>query len=236
MSSDDGFDSDHDPDDDDNGEVISLDDLSRTIPIFPLPGVLLLPGGMLPLNIFEPRYLAMTRDALDGAQLIGMIQPTEARSRDARPDVYRIGCVGSIVAASETDDGRILITLRGLCRFAVARELETDTPYRQVDADYTPFAGDLDPVPAGNLHRDRLIQALRGFCERHNLPADWDSIDSAPDELLVHSLGMICPFSAGEKQALLEAPDFTARAEMLVALLEMAQHDRPSTTTHRRLN
>lgn len=230
--------------DDDPGDSVDIGSLSRTIPIFPLSGVLLLPRALLPLNIFEPRYLAMTRDALDSAQaggrgLIGMIQPTETpHGREAmaeayRPDVYRVGCVGEIASAAEAEGGRILITLRGLCRFAVGRELETDTPYRQVEADYAGFAGDAVPAADGIADRERLLQALRAFCDRHNLPADWDSINAANDDLLVHSLGMICPFTPGEKQALLEAPDFAARAEMLTALLEMALLDGGGTQRRR---
>lgn len=201
---------------------VSLDALSRRIPIFPLSGALLLPYGLLPLNIFEPRYLAMTRDAIDGDRLIGMIQPTESERRNPRPDVYRIGCVGEIADAAETGDGRILITLRGLCRFQIARELQVETPYRQVEADYDSFAADLQRPAEGQIDRERLRKALGAYCERLQLPVDWDSIDAAPDDLLVHSLAMICPFSAGEKQALLEAADFRDRAALLTALLEMA--------------
>ncbi|MFN4275493.1 MAG: LON peptidase substrate-binding domain-containing protein [Ferrovibrio sp.] len=204
----------------------SVAELDGVIPIFPLTGVLLLPRGLLPLNIFEPRYLAMTRDAINGSRLIGMIQPTEPEARHKRQDVYRIGCVGQIVSAAETDDGRILITLRGLCRFGIAHELEdAGTLYRQVQADYDAFADDLAAVPPGQYDRTRLLTALRGYCERHNLPADWDSINAASDDLLVHSLAMICPFTPGEKQALLEAPDFAGRAGMLTTLLEMALLD-----------
>lgn len=198
--------------------------LSRVIPMFPLNGVLLLPRGLLPLNIFEPRYLAMTRDALAGHKLIGMIQPVES-SRGKKPDVYAIGCVGEIASSADTPDGRILITLRGLCRFAVGRELDVATMYRQVEADYSRFTADAVPAPAGRISRDRLLNALRAYCTRHNMPADWDSINAANDELLVHSLCMICPFTPGEKQALLEAEDFLARTDMLITLLEMALLD-----------
>ncbi|MEK9970274.1 MAG: LON peptidase substrate-binding domain-containing protein [Ferrovibrio sp.] len=208
----------------------SIDELPGTIPIFPLTGVLLLPRGLLPLNIFEPRYLALTRAALNSSKLIGMLQPAEVFGRDGQSpknsaEVYGTGCVGKIVSATETDDGRILLTLKGLCRFNVAREIEADTPYRQVEADYAPYAGDMTTLPDGLCDRDRLIYALRGYCARHNLPADWDSINAVNDDLLVHSLAMICPFTAGEKQALLEANDFKTRAAMLVSLLEMALLD-----------
>ncbi|WP_341702646.1 LON peptidase substrate-binding domain-containing protein [Ferrovibrio sp.] len=216
---------------DDDTDLQTIDELERTIPIFPLSGVLLLPRALLPLNIFEPRYLAMTRAAIETAQaggrgLIGMIQPTEPERGNPKPDVYQIGCVGEIAGAAETEDGRILITLRGLCRFRIARELDdAGTLYRQVDADYTPFAADIESAPDGLCQRERLLKALQAYCDRHGLPADWDSIHTASDDLLVHSLAMVCPFSAGEKQALLEAPDFAARAEMLIALLEMALLD-----------
>src|SRR5690606_11083143 len=161
------------------GDIVDIGRLSRTIPIFPLSGARQLPRALLPLNIFEPRYLAMTRDALASAQaggwgLIGMIQPSETpRGREAlsetyRPDVYRVGCVGEIAPAAEAEGGRVLITLRGLCRFAVVDELQTDTPYRQVAADYTDFADDAVPAADGIADRERLLQALRAFCERHN--------------------------------------------------------------------
>lgn len=207
-------------------EITDIAALDGTIPIFPLTGVLLLPRGMLPLNIFEPRYLAMTRDALAGSKLIGMIQPQEAFSREARPPVYRIGCLGRINASVDTEDGRVLITLRGVCRFAVANEQAMTEPYRQVTADYAPFASDLASAPNGQIDRQRLVNALRGYLERQNLPADWPSIAAANDEVLVHSLAMLCPFAPNEKQALLEADSFAARGALLTALLEMALLER----------
>jgi len=209
--------------------------LPAVIPVFPLHRVLLLPQGLLPLNIFEPRYLAMTRDALAGNQLIGMIQPQESAMHAPRPQLYRTGCVGRIVAANETDNGRILITLKGICRFNVTAEIDTTTPYRQVQADYAPFSDDRENDGERKADRERLLKALRGYLERQNLPADWAAIEAAPNEALVHSLAMICPFSAGEKQALLESPDFAHRAQLLITLLEMALLERPDGAG-RRLN
>ncbi len=209
-------------------DITDPDALDATIPIFPLTGVLLLPRGMLPLNIFEPRYLAMTRDALAGSGLIGMIQPQDAASRVSRPAVYRTGCLGRINASVDTDDGRILITLRGVCRFTVTGELPMTLPYRQVMADYAGFATDLAPAPNGQIDRPRLIAALRSYLDRHNLPADWPAIDAAGDETLVHSLAMICPFAPSEKQAMLEADSLAQRGGLLTALLEMALLERPS--------
>jgi Lon protease-like protein len=207
-------------------EPVDFSALDATIPIFPLTGVLLLPRGMLPLNIFEPRYLAMTRDALAGSRLIGMIQPQEAFGRGERPAVYRIGCLGRINASVDTDDGRLLITLRGVCRFTVTDELPTTLPYRQVEADYAAFEGDMAMAANGQIDRPRLVTALRSYLERQNLPADWPSIEAANDEVLVHSLAMICPFAPNEKQALLEAEDFATRGALLITLLEMALMER----------
>lgn len=196
------------------------------LPIFPLTGVLLLPRGLLPLNIFEPRYLAMTRAALAGDKLIGMVQPRENEG-GKHPAVYRTGCAGEIVSATDTDDGRILITLRGICRFDIAEELTVTTLYRQVSADFAPYKSDLFPAADGIIDRKRLLHALRGFLDKNNLAADWPAIEATPDELLVHSLAMICPFAPAEKQAFLDSRDFKHRSELLLALLEMALLQRP---------
>lgn len=201
--------------------------LPAHLPIFPLTGVLLLPRGLLPLNIFEPRYLSMVRAALAGDKLIGMVQPRDHEG-GKHPAVYRTGCAGEIVSATDTDDGRILITLRGICRFDIAAELETTTLYRQVEADYGAYKGDLLPTADSQIDRTHLLKALRGFLDKNSLAADWPAIEATPDELLVHSLAMICPFTPAEKQAFLDSRDFRHRAELLVALLEMAQMQRPS--------
>ncbi|MFC3226128.1 LON peptidase substrate-binding domain-containing protein [Marinibaculum pumilum] len=196
-----------------------------TLPIFPLPGVLLLPGGKLPLNIFEPRYLQMTEDAMASHRMIGMVQPQEAELRAAKPQPYKVGCAGRITSFSETGDGRYLITLTGIIRFRIVEELSVTTGYRQVVADYEEFGGDLEPPAADALDGARLLNALRAYLSATGIPADWDSINRAPLPTLVTSLAMICPFSASEKQALLEAPDAAERARTLVALMEMAAID-----------
>ena len=196
--------------------------LPRVIPIFPLPGALLLPQGRLPLNVFEPRYLAMTRRALaDEQRVIGMIQPDGEAGGD-RPSVYGTGCAGRITAFSETDDGRYLITLSGLCRFAVVEELPLEDGYRRVVADYEGFRHDLAPAAPADIDRERLIGTLRAWLDRKGVEADWDAIEEAPDDRLVASLAMACPFGVSEKQALLEAPGPGERAEIMTALLEMA--------------
>lgn len=200
-----------------------FEDLPGTIPVFPLPEVLLLPGGRLPLNIFEPRYLAMVEDALGDARLIGMIQPSCGDRSDPSPALYRTGCAGRIARFEETVDGRYLIALNGVCRFDVAEELPLDSRgYRQIRADWSPYAADLRPCADARLDRTRLISSLRRYFEDHGLSADWEAVESAPDERLVTCLAMICPFGAPEKQALLEAPDLPARAEVLTTLVEMA--------------
>jgi uncharacterized protein len=202
----------------------SFAQLPPTLPIFPLTGVLLLPGGRLPLNIFEPRYLAMTRDALAAARLIGMVQPRDGQGDAGEPPVYRSGCAGRMTSWSETDDGRYLITLAGVARFDIAEELPHERLYRCVVPDWTPYRDDLgdDGRSLSAAVRSRLLAAIKPFFDRHGITADWKAIEASPDERLVTTLAMACPFAPGEKQALLEAKDGTARAQLLAALMEMA--------------
>ena len=198
-----------------------IGDFPDTIPVFPLTGVLLLPRGRLPLNIFEPRYLAMTRDALGGPRLIGMVQPSDPHEGGMNPAVYPVGCAGRITAFSETDDGRYLITLTGVSRFRIREELELVSGYRRVVPEWSGFGADLEPADSG-FDRARLVRELRNYFSQRQIEADWDMIDKAPAEHLVTSIAMLCPFAPSEKQALLEASDLAARAELLTALVEMA--------------
>ncbi len=199
----------------------TYEQLPRTIPVFPLPEVLLLPRGRLPLNIFERRYVAMVEDALAADRMIGMIQPLEPGCTDGTPSLYDTGCAGRICRFEETEDGRYLIALSGVCRFTVAEELAPVSDYRRVRADWSHFHGDLEPVAESGLDRGRLLSALRGYFGAHGIEADWDALLEAPDERLITCLAMICPFGAPEKQALLEARDLQARTEVLMALIEM---------------
>jgi hypothetical protein len=200
--------------------------LCETLPIFPLPGVLLLPRGQLPLNIFEPRYLAMTRDALAGDRLIGMIQPSDPHQPlSGNLEVYPTGCAGRITSFSETEDGRFLITLTGLCRFRIAEELPSVSGYRRVVPHWNEFSRDLRSERDPAFDRERLIRGLRSYFDRHQIKAEWNAISSVPGERLVTSIAMVCPFEPSEKQALLEAPDFEARARLLIAIVEMAVLD-----------
>jgi len=194
--------------------------LPDILPIFPLTGVLLLPRGRLPLNIFEPRYLAMTRDAMEGERLIGMVQPCEPPIRAANPAVYPTGCAGRVTSFSETDDGRLLITLSGVSRFRIKEELPLLSGYRRIVAEWDDFADDRSPDEAG-FDRSRLTQGLRNFFTQRQVQADWSAIDQAPGEHLVTSIAMMCPFAPSEKQALLEARTLDERARLLTALIEM---------------
>jgi hypothetical protein len=206
-----------------------FEELPQVVPIFPLPGVLLLPGGRLPLNIFEPRYLAMVRDALAGERTIGMIQPREEAADVGAAEVYEIGCLGRITAFSETDDGRCLITLTGLIRFEVARELPPLEGYRRVTASYHRFRRDLESDPedgadgeVGAIDRTGFLETLETYFEAQGIESDWDAIEETGDAALVTSLAMLCPFAAPEKQALLEAVSLPERASAMTAIMEMA--------------
>jgi Lon protease-like protein len=221
-----------------------FEDLPRVVPIFPLPGVLLLPGGRLPLNIFEPRYLAMVRDARAGERAIGMIQPREEAADAGAAKVYETGCLGRITAFSETDDGRHLITLTGLIRFDVARELPPMEGYRRVTTNYDRFRRDLEGGPeggsedgpgdgtergAGTIDRARLLETLAFYFEAQGIEGDWKAIEETGDAALVTSLAMLCPFAAPEKQALLEAMSLPERASAMTAIMEMAVHEPDAT-------
>lgn len=208
----------------------SFDQLPAILPIFPLSGVLLLPGGRLPLNIFEPRYLAMISDALGRQRLIGMVQPLTPggfagdglSGSDGPPPVQKIGCVGRIIAFSETGDGRVLVTLMGLSRFEIVGE-EPMAPggYRLARADYTRFASDMERLPV-ELDRPRLMAALKRFFSANNLSIDWQSLEKLDDAAIVGAISMAAPLDALDKQALLEATDGTTRGKILIGLLESA--------------
>jgi len=200
----------------------TLGDLPSIINVFPLSGVLLLPRGQLPLNVFEPRYLALVDAALSGDRLIGIIQPTQNEEKVLKPTLASIGCAGRLTGYRENDDGRYLITLSGVCRFRMVEELAGETPYRRVAADFAPFVGDLSQADESDFPRERLLTALKEYLSRRDLKADWKSVLSAPPETLVNALAMLCPFEPAEKQALLEAPGWAERVDTLVALLEMA--------------
>jgi len=201
-------------------------DLPGTIPLFPLPGALLLPRTRLPLHIFEPRYLAMLDDALKSShRLIGMVQPRETRG-DGPPVLHAIGCAGRVTAFSETEDGRYMISLTGVSRFRIREEVTGFAPYRRAEVSWAGFERDLgrsecDP----DFERDALFDLLGRYFRSRGLSTDWDSLRQAEDELLINTLAMLCPFEPEEKQALLEAPRLSTRRETLVMLIEFALHE-----------
>ena len=203
-----------------------LDELPTEFPVFPLPGALLLPTGKLPLNIFERRYLAMVEDALASGRVIGMIQPDETRpATPSGPALYKVGCLGRLSSFSEADDGRFLITLTGIVRFTTSVELETRRGYRRVRADLSRYRSDLDSASStGAIDRDQMTDALRAYFTARGFDANWDAINEMPDDALVVTLAMVCPFDPAEKQALLEAPGAADRAATLLALLQMGAH------------
>jgi Lon protease-like protein len=212
-----------------------IDDLPRRLPVFPLPGALVLPRADLPLNIFEPRYLAMVDDALSSDRLIGMIQPADEDADLAgNPELRRIGCAGRITAYAEMPDDRLLITLTGVCRFAIASELESKQPYRLIEPDFTAFADDLDPGHGqAMVDRDSLLKVFRNYLTANDLSADWEQVAAASNESLVNTLSLLAPYPPRDKQALLEALDLQTRAEVLIALTEMALAKSDSSAQNR---
>ena len=201
--------------------MIKATELPDTIPVFPLGGALLLPRSRLPLHIFEPRYLQMLEDALKTRErLIGMIQPNEVPGR-AGTGLHTIGCAGRIMQFSETEDGRYLITLGGVSRFRVVKEIEGFTPYRRCDVVWDGFGRDLGPDETDTtFQRPGFLKLLERYFDARELSADWETLKEADDELLVNSLSMMLDFDPEDKQALLEAPSLTTRRETLVTLME----------------
>ena len=200
--------------------------LPASLPVFPLGGVLLLPYGRLPLNIFEQRYLAMTDDALRSERLIGIIQPTsEVEGQQKFPPLYKTGCAGRITAFSETDDGRYLVTLLGICRFDVEHEVDSTRGYRRVVPNWEPFRSDVVKRDKFDIDKERLLVALKCYFEKKTIDADWEAINSMNNVQLITTLAMICPFDATEQQALLVAEKIEDRASTMISLLEMASHE-----------
>ncbi|RFC68377.1 MULTISPECIES: LON peptidase substrate-binding domain-containing protein [Mesorhizobium] len=198
-------------------------DLPKKAVLFPLSGALLLPGGRLPLNIFELRYLQMIDFALSSDRLIAMIQPAldGAIRSDGEPELCKVGCLGRIVSVSETGDGRYLIALQGVCRFRIVEEANVKTPFRQ--AKIAPFLTDIaEDQGAEKVDRTALLNTFRAFLEANDMEADWEGVNNAGNATLVNALSMMAPYGPAEKQALLEAPDLRTRAETLVAITEIA--------------
>lgn len=202
--------------------------------IFPLAGALLLPHARLPLNIFEPRYRAMVEDALGEGRIFGMIQPDPSHADlPTGPALFAVGCLGRITAFSETDDGRYLITLTGLCRFRLEQEIGMRRGYRRVRADLAPFAQDLRNPEAVKIEREPILAALKSYLAARHLGADWKALEALPEERVVDALCMLCPLPPTEKQALLEAPTEVARAETLLTLLRMDAYAQPGGSTEK---
>ncbi len=214
-----------------NERYQTVADLPKTLPVFPLPGALLLPGGDLPLNIFEPRYLEMVSTALSGERVIGMIQPRnmeteidlDAQDELSSSDLYDVGCAGRITSFMEVENNQVQIILSGICRFKIRNTVESQTPFRIVHADYDEFLIDLtDENETIGEDRERLLESLRRFLDARSMQADWDEIREVSTTTLINTLSMIGSFTAGEKQALLEAPDLKQRTRTLIALADMS--------------
>lgn len=200
----------------------TVQDLPDILAVFPLPGAVLYPRWSLPLNIFEPRYLRMIDDAMSGHRMIGMIQSAETSSAATPPELAKVGCAGRITSYAETDDGRYLISLTGICRFSCVAELPVELPYRQVQPDYRTYAQDLHIPPEPDVpDRETLVQSLQRYTKINAMEVDWDAVRNAPMETLINALSAGCPFGTIEKQALLEAFSVADRAEVLIALLDM---------------
>lgn len=209
-----------------------FEDLPEQLPIFPLGGTIVLPGRQLPLNIFEPRYLNMVLDTLGDSRMVGMVQPAAEATRSGGDPVRRIGCAGRVTSFAETDDGRLMIVLTGVCRFAIARELDERRGYRNVVPDWSAFADDLDPDREVAYDRPGLHDVLQRLVTFRGLQLDWEQADALPDPVYVDAFAMNLPLADEEKQALLEAEDVGDRARLLVGLAQMVLNGGEHTSPH----
>lgn len=197
--------------------------IPQTLPLFSVSGGVLLPHTRLPLNIYEEAFSAMIDEALANGRYIGVIQPTtDSEDPAACPPLYKIGTVGRITSFSETEDGRYLITIEGLCRFKLINEIESSNGYRRANIDAQAFLDDFQTHESQDIDRARLTDALRNYFKTQGVSADWNIVQNAASDELVSSLAMLCPLEPSEKQALLEADTFRARVDLLITLLEMA--------------
>lgn len=211
-----------------------FNELPENLPIFPLGGVLLLPCGQLPLNIFEPRYRAMVEDAMAGNRMIGMVQPRDKNVKEIKDDteVFKTGCAGKITEFSETEDGRYLITLTGICRFDIEENVSVVKGYRNVKANWSSYKEDLEEKSCLGLDRTRLKNLLQKYFEIQEMSCDWQAVEGAPDGKLITCLSMVCPFDHSEKQALLEARSCNDRAKLFMTMLEMASCESKDCRSH----
>ncbi len=209
-----------------------FEDLPGALPIFPLGGTIVLPGRQLPLNIFEPRYLNMVFDTLGGSRMLGMVQPAAEATRSGGDPVRRIGCAGRVTSFAETDDGRLMIVLTGVCRFAIAQEVEAHHGYRNVVPDWSAFADDLDPDRDVAVDRSGLRDVLQRLVTFRGLQLDWEQAEALPDPVYVDAFAMNLPLADEEKQALLEAEDVGDRARLLAGLAQMALNGGEHTSPH----
>ncbi len=201
-------------------------DLPARVPVFPLRGAILLPRTVLPLNIFEPRYLQMFDEVMSGTRVVGIVQPDQSSAGES-PDgkatpLRRVASVGRLTAFQELDDGRLIVSLTGICRCEIIEEIAAPTPYRVCAVSYDRFRPDfVEDETDDTVDRDGLLETLKAYLAARNLKADWSSIAQASNESLVNGLAMMSPYAPEEKQALLEAADLKTRSEILVALAQM---------------
>ena len=210
-----------------SGIGVEFGSLPEEIPIFPLTGALLLPGGLLPLNIFEPRYLKMVDAALCAGRWFGMVQPCQTNTETVSNihPLFNTGCLGRVTTFSETGDGRYILSILGVCRFKIKIELSQTHEFRRVIPDYSEFSDDFNSGQLETGERQALSDALRRYFNKDGQRVDWEAMEKTSDEIFVTSLAMACPLKPAEKQALLEAPSLSARTACLIAILEIAEHD-----------
>lgn len=195
----------------------TFEQLPETLPIFPLPNAIIMPGSNLPLNIFEPRYLNMFQDAMKTHHLIGMIQP---KNDDATPEVYEIGCAGRITRYQETQDGRLEVNLSGICRFRIIEEIRTTRGYRLIRPDWQLFEVDFESPDIMPHDDEYLVNTLKHYFQHKKMQVDWEILDKLETDELINSMITVLPLTVEDKQALIEAETLIDRLQYFCAILE----------------
>lgn len=209
-------------------------ELPQSLPLFVLPKAVLLPGGFLPLNIFEPRYLNMVRDAMRSHQLIGMIQPSannaSSQQTTGHPQLFSVGCAGHLIKYQETADGRLEIVLAGLCRFALSEDSLSDGGYRVGQVNWQSYAQDYDPLVCHDSDLENGFRGvLRDYMQKQELKTDWTTLDKLNCAELANNMISYLPLSADDKQLILETLHSNDRIKVFTAVLK--QRIASSTST-----
>ena len=207
----------------------------KIIPVFPLSNFIIFPKTAVPLNIFEPRYIEMVNDSMKSDKFIGMVQPKTIKNFDNSklPILHKIGCLGKISSFKESDDGRYLIELKGIIRFEVIKEINSNKKYRKFEINYENYSHDLDEKKEDLKFSDLelIFKDLKTLFEKRGFIINWKALEKQSLDETINALAMTSPFSLEEKQVLLEAKNLNMRKTKIAEILNTYTYDQFENTT-----